>query len=95
VEKLAATQRAILASASTLLKPGGRLVYATCSLLREENEDVVSGFLATHPDFAIVPAAEVLARRHVALLPDSEFLRLLPHRHGTDGFYAMAMERRS
>jgi 16S rRNA (cytosine967-C5)-methyltransferase len=95
VEKLAATQRAILASASTLLKPGGRLVYASCSLLREENEDVVSGFLATHPDFAIVPAAEVLARRHVALLPDSEFLRLLPHRHGTDGFYAMAMERHS
>ena len=94
VEKLAATQRAILASASTLLKPGGRLVYATCSLLREENEDVVAGFLATHPGFAMVPAAEVLARRHVALMPDGEYLRLLPHRHRTDGFFAAVLERR-
>jgi 16S rRNA (cytosine967-C5)-methyltransferase len=94
VQKLAAVQCAILASASTLLKPGGRLVYATCSLLREENEDVVAGFLATHPDFVIVPAAEVLARRHVALIPDSEFLRLLPHRHRTDGFFAAVLERR-
>jgi len=94
VEELAATQRAILASASTLLKPGGRLVYATCSLLREENEDVVAGFLATHPGFAMVPAAEVLARRHVALIPDSVFLRLLPHRHHTDGFFAAVLERR-
>jgi 16S rRNA (cytosine967-C5)-methyltransferase len=92
---LAATQRVILASASTLLKTGGRLVYATCSLLREENEDVVSGFLATHPDFVIVPAAEVLARRHVALSPEGEFLRLLPHRHRTDGYFAAVMDRRS
>jgi 16S rRNA (cytosine967-C5)-methyltransferase len=94
VEKLAAAQRAILAAASTLLKPGGRLVYATCSLLRAENEDVVSAFLAGHPDFILVPAAEALARRHVALLLDGEFLRLLPHRHGTDGFFAAVLERR-
>ncbi len=94
MEKLAATQRAILASASTLLKPGGRLVYATCSLLREENEEIVAGFLATHPDFVLLPAAEVLARRHVAVPTDGEFLRLLPHRHRTDGFFAAVLERR-
>jgi len=111
--ELAATQRAILASASTLLKPGGRLVYATCSLLREENDAVVADFLATHPEFALLPAAEILARRHVTLPVDASLshpapasglagenhlsgsLRLLPHRHGTDGFYAVAMERRS
>jgi len=62
-----ATQRAILASASTLLKPGGRLVYATCSLLREENDVVVADFLAAHPDFAPLPAAEILARRQIVL----------------------------
>jgi len=95
MEKLTATQRVILASASTLLKPGGRLVYTTCSLLRQENEDLVAGFLATHPEFAVVPAAAVLARRHVALIPDSDFLRLLPHRHHTDGFFAAVLERRS
>ena len=94
VEKLVATQRVILASASTLLKPGGRLVYATCSLLREENEDIVAEFLAAHPDFAIVPVAEVLARRHVPLITDSDYLRLLPHRHQTDGFFAAVLERR-
>jgi len=94
VEKLVATQRAILAAASTLVKPGGRLVYATCSLLRAENEDVIADFLAGHPDFVIVPAADVLARRHVALTPDSEFLQLLPHRQGTDGFFAAVLERR-
>ncbi len=113
VEELAATQRAILASASTLLKPGGRLVYATCSLLREENDAVVADFLATHPEFALLPAAEILARRHVTLPVDASLshpapasgvagenilkgsLRLFPHRHGTDSFYAVAMERRS
>ncbi len=110
MQKLAATQHAILASASTLLKPGGRLVYATCSLLREENEAVVEQFLASHPEFAALPAAEILARRHILLplpaasitgsagsaarrLPDLA-LRLLPHRHQTDGFFAFAMERR-
>jgi 16S rRNA (cytosine967-C5)-methyltransferase len=113
VEKLVTAQRAILASASTLLKPGGRLVYATCSLLREENDALVANFLATHPEFALLPAEEILARRHVTLpvevsrsrpAPASEVagenflkgsLRLFPHRHGTDSFYAVAMERRS
>ena len=99
LEKLAQTQSAILASASTLLKPGGRLVYATCSLLRQENEDVISNFLAAHPDFIALPVAEILTRRQVSLPAETflsqEFaLRLLPHRHHTDGFFAVAMERR-
>lgn len=99
LEQLAQTQSAILASASTLVKPGGRLVYATCSLLRKENEEVVSNFLAEHPDFNPLPVAEILTRRQV-LLPAETFLsqefllRLLPHRHRTDGFFAVAMERR-
>ncbi|GAB4167704.1 MAG: RsmB/NOP family class I SAM-dependent RNA methyltransferase [Rhodocyclaceae bacterium] len=92
VAELALKQRAILASASRLVKPGGRLVYATCSLLPEENEDVVSEFLAAHGEFRTVPAAGVLAGQGMG--PDTgEVLRLVPHVHGTDAFYAVVMER--
>ena len=102
LESLAQTQTAILAAASGLVKPGGRLVYATCSLLRQENEDVVTDFLATHTDFEVLAAHEILARRQINLPVASDTqnrlnglaLRLLPHRHGTDGFFAVALERR-
>jgi len=88
------TQRRILDAAAMLLKPGGRMVYATCSLLREESEAVVDQFCATHSDFTVAPAGEILTRRHVALEPAADgSLRLQPHRHGTDGFYAIALER--
>lgn len=92
---LTATQQKILAAAAALLKPGGRLVYATCSLLTEENEAVVAGFLAAHPEFRELPAGEILVRRHVTL-PDAAAaprLHLYPHRHGTDGFFAAILER--
>ena len=88
------TQQRILAAAAGLLKLGGRLVYATCSLLREENDDIVEKFLATHPEFSAVPAGEILARRHIALEFGDAALRLYPHRHRTDAFYAMALERK-
>lgn len=91
VEELRAKQAAILASAARLLKPGGRLVYATCSLLDGENEDVAATFSAAHPDFGPRPAAELLDQAGVAgaeQLVSGEFLRLWPHRHATDGFFA-------
>jgi 16S rRNA (cytosine967-C5)-methyltransferase len=97
VSRLAETQASILAAAASLLKAGGRLVYATCSLLRQENDDVVDAFLAAHPDFVQLDAQEELARQGVALeLPGEapKRLRLLPHLHGTDGFFAVALERR-
>ncbi|HLF24635.1 MAG TPA: SAM-dependent methyltransferase, partial [Burkholderiales bacterium] len=89
-------QQRILAAAAALLKPGGRLVYATCSLLQEESEAIVSAFRAANAAFDVVPAAEILARRHVAIeqSPDGS-LRLQPHQHGTDGFYAIALAKRS
>lgn len=93
LERLTTAQRHILAAAAELVRPGGRLVYATCSLLREENEDIVDGFIAAHPGFRIVPAREVLVRRRVPLADAGEFLRLYPHRHGTDGFFAAVLER--
>ena len=93
VAELAERQASILAAASSLVKKGGRLVYATCSLLDAENDAVVAGFLAAHADFVSRPASEILGRQGIAV-ECGEHLRLLPHRHGTDGFFAAVMERR-
>ena len=90
---LVEAQQRILTAAAQLLKPGGRLVYATCSLLREENEDIVEAFLAAHGEFRIVPVGDILARRHIPLAMPEPALRLLTHRHHTDSFYAVALER--
>ena len=92
IAELSAKQRSILAAASTLVKPGGRLVYATCSFLRMENRDVVADFLASRPSFRLVPAAEVLRQQQIAL-DTGEFLELSPQLHGCDGFFAAVMER--
>jgi 16S rRNA (cytosine967-C5)-methyltransferase len=92
-------QQRILASAAQLVAPGGRLVYATCSLLRAENEDVVAAFEAGDAglDFGRLPAAQVLAEARVegaAGLDDAGCMRLWPHRHHTDGFFAAVWQRR-
>jgi 16S rRNA (cytosine967-C5)-methyltransferase len=92
VAELASQQKAILASAATLVKPGGRLVYATCSVLPNENEDVVDAFLAAHPDFAAGNAAAELARAGIAL-DTGPAMKLLPQVHGCDGFRAAVLER--
>jgi 16S rRNA (cytosine967-C5)-methyltransferase len=91
VGELSAKQSAILDAAARLLKPRGRLVYATCSLLAEENEVVVSRFLAEHPQFAVVDCADILRRQRITL-DTGRYLQLLPHRHDTDGFFAAVME---
>ena len=92
VAELARKQHDILKGAARLVKPGGRLVYATCSILPEENEAIVAGFLAAHPDFKQVSAQEILAQQGIALAC-GEALRLAPHTHGTDGFFAAVLER--
>lgn len=86
----AARQRDILASARALLAPGGRLVYATCTLLRVENADVVAGVVG--PELVAVPLSEILADRAHAL-GDGEAFTVAPHRHGTDGFFARVLQR--
>jgi 16S rRNA (cytosine967-C5)-methyltransferase len=91
--ELNAKQSAILAAAASLLKPGGRLVYGTCSLLAEENEAIVERFLATHPGFSLVPAGEVLARQGVAVPGCDRYLALSPGVHDTDGFFAAVFQR--
>jgi 16S rRNA (cytosine967-C5)-methyltransferase len=94
VEELAPKQGAILESAARLVKTGGRLVYATCSLLEAENEAIVARFLADHPSFALVPAGKVLAEQRIDL-EMGDYLSLWPHRHATDGFFAAVFERQS
>jgi 16S rRNA (cytosine967-C5)-methyltransferase len=92
VLEMRAKQASILASASTLVKPGGRLVYATCSLLAEENEDVVEAFLKEHREFTPLHCGKILRQQGIEIDVD-ERMRLWPHVHGTDGFFAAGFER--
>jgi 16S rRNA (cytosine967-C5)-methyltransferase len=78
-----------LASAARLLKPGGRLVYATCSLLRSENEAIADAFTAATPGLTPLDAATLVE----PALCENGHLRLWPHRHGTDGFFAAAWQK--
>jgi 16S rRNA (cytosine967-C5)-methyltransferase len=94
VAELTVKQAAILAGAARLVKIGGRLVYATCSLLREENEDIVAAFLASHPGFVAISAEEVLNKQGIAITC-GEQLRLTPREHDTDGFFAAVLERKA
>ena len=77
-----------------VVKPGGRLVYATCSILQEENDAVAAHFERGHPEFTALSCAELLAAQRVEL-DTGERLRLYPHIHGTDGFFAVAFAKNS
>jgi 16S rRNA (cytosine967-C5)-methyltransferase len=94
--ELVQLQARILDSAARLVTPGGRLVYATCSLLAEENEDQVRRFLGGHLDFALVPAPEAWAEVLPGPSPgEGPYLSLTPAVHGTDGFFIAIFQRRA
>jgi len=96
VLELTEKQAAILDSAARLLKGGGRIVYATCSVLEAENEAIVRDFLAKHENFRLIPVQEVLAEQKIevpSLSADGGMLALFPHIHQTDGFFAAVLER--
>ena len=94
--ELATKQGAILEDASELVRPGGRLVYATCSLLPEEDEMQIERFLERHADFVMKPVPGLWAELcpGVAAPGEGPFMALSPARHGTDGFFAAVLERR-
>jgi len=95
LEQLAARQRAILASAAPLVRPGGRLVYATCTLASVENERVVASFLESNPEFHVADARPHLPAAAAELVDTSGALRTSPEVGGLDGFYAVRLERAS
>ncbi len=90
--ELTAKQASILKAAAALVRPKGRLVYATCSLLPEENESIVSAFLGAHPQFRLEHCGKLLGGQGIGL-DTGEYLRLFPHVQGTDGFFAAVLER--
>jgi 16S rRNA (cytosine967-C5)-methyltransferase len=102
VEEMAVKQAAILQSASRMVKSGGRLVYATCSVLPQENEAIAQAFAAANPDFVPLSAGEILTGLKVENAPslcsggdDGQlYLRLWPQRHATDGFFAAVWEKK-
>ena len=93
VAELTVKQAAILDAAAKLVRPGGRVVYATCSLLTAENDAIVEAFLVRHPEFTLTSASGVLAKQGIAL--EGDFLRLLPHQHNTDGFFAAILDKKA
>jgi 16S rRNA (cytosine967-C5)-methyltransferase len=97
LERVNGVQADVLRAASRLVKPGGRLVYATCSLLALENQEVVERFVADQPEFKVVDASKVLAGQGIAIDHAARFAPwfvMLPHLHGTDGFFGAVLERR-
>ena len=93
VAELVAKQASLLAAASRLVKPGGRVVYATCSILDAENRGVAEAFLSSNAEFRLLSASEVLQKERIPL-GVSEYFEVWPHAHGTDAFFAAVFERR-
>ena len=86
-------QKELLALFADLVRPGGRLIYGTCSVLREENESVIESFLSARPDFALRPASVALGEDLAGKVTREGFLRVAPHTHGTDGFFGAVLQR--
>lgn len=93
INQYCALQEQILKQASSCLKPGGRLVYATCSILPEENEQQIDKFLVANPDFSLLNASEVLASREIDMKFNDDYLRLRPDIHNTDSFFAAVLQK--
>lgn len=88
LKNLPLLQKKVLKNCARYVKPGGRLVYSTCTILGRENEEVVQAFLSEHPDFTIEPMCHPLFSS-----ADNGMITLLPHRHGTDGFFIARLRR--
>jgi len=90
---LLVTQASILKRASHLVRPKGRLIYATCSLLEEENEQIIDSFIEENPGWKLLPAKEIIGRKRARKVGDGTTLNTRPDLHGTDGFFAAILVR--
>ncbi len=93
VNELREKQLSILSFNSQYVKVGGRLVYATCSLIKDENENVVEQFLSKEKDFELINPSSILERYNLEEMTNSKYFQLLPHKFNTDGFFAAVMKR--
>ncbi|MBP9212732.1 MAG: RsmB/NOP family class I SAM-dependent RNA methyltransferase, partial [Bacteroidetes bacterium] len=93
IEELRVKQASILALNAAYVKPGGRLVYATCSLMTSENEGIAQEFLSAHPDFSLIPPSVILERYGLERIAQKEYFQLLPQHYNTDGFFAAVFQR--
>ncbi|MFA4029609.1 MAG: hypothetical protein GDYSWBUE_000902 [Candidatus Fervidibacterota bacterium] len=93
IAELAALQARLLEAASRVIKPGGVIVYSTCSLEREENEDVVNAFLSAHNEFRVEDASSYLPTRIEGCRTPEGYVRLFPHRHDTDGVFIARLRK--
>jgi 16S rRNA (cytosine967-C5)-methyltransferase len=93
VKHYAEQQMNILEENSRYVKQGGKLVYATCSLMRQENEEIVEAFLEKHNYFTLRTPKEEWIKYHLSFSPNA--IALLPHRHQTDGFFVVILNRRN
>lgn len=95
IDEITVKQRQILAASARLVAPHGRLIYATCTILRRENDAIVDDFLASHPDFVPMPVKEILSSSRAAPLGDGERMRIYPTENGPDGFFAAVLRRKA
>lgn len=93
IKQLAAKQKEIISEYSRLVKPGGRLVYATCTISRDENEEIVNGFLKENHDFKKIPAVSMNPDIFGKFMDEDGFFKSMPHIHNTDGFFGAVMEK--
>jgi len=96
LDRLRSIQGDLLRRAAAVLKPRARLIYATCTVLREENQDMIEALMADHPELEPVPAVEILGGERGRPVSDADgrWLATLPHRHGMDGFFGAVLRRR-
>gem|GEM_PF-3591584 len=94
VREVAEKQRRLLSNGSRFVKPGGLLVYATCTLFREENENVVTDFLSSNPNFELQDPTARVNRLQLTNCISKGYVKLHPHIHGTDGFFGAFLKRR-
>jgi 16S rRNA (cytosine967-C5)-methyltransferase len=95
IDEISEKQRMILHAAAPLVKPGGRLIYATCTILNQENEEQIKTFLAEHQDFMLGDTSAIVQKWNFNNMVSNGFIKLFPHIHGTDGFFCAMLEKRA